>query len=216
VAKAAFSYSGQKCSACSRVYIQRNVKSQFLSKLVEKTKKLIVENPRERESFAGPVININAYNNFKKYSNLASKNGNILTGGSVMRNDELKHGFYVEPTIVVGLPTHHPLLKKELFVPILCITEYDKFDDAIKMTNESEYGLTSGIYSNNRDEILKFLQDIEAGVVYVNRRKSSTTGAMVGRQSFGGWKDSGTTGKGTGGRYYLTQFMREQSQTIVK
>ena len=63
---------------------------------------------------------------------------------------------------------------------------------------------------------MKFLQDIEAGVVYVNRKKSSTTGAMVGRQSFGGWKDSGTTGKGTGGRYYLTQFMREQSQTVVE
>jgi 1-pyrroline-5-carboxylate dehydrogenase len=84
------------------------------------------------------------------------------------------------------------------------------------MTNQSEYGLTSGIYSNKKEEILKFLQDIEAGVVYVNRKKSSTTGAMVGRQSFGGWKASGTTGKGTGGKYYLTQFMREQSQTIVK
>ncbi|HEY9398682.1 MAG TPA: aldehyde dehydrogenase family protein [Nitrososphaeraceae archaeon] len=216
VAKAAFSFSGQKCSACSRVYVQRHVKSEFLSKLVEKTKKLRVENPEERESFVGPVINLNAYNNFKKYSKLASKHGNILTGGSVIRNDKFKHGFYVEPTIVEGLPTHHPLLKKELFVPILCISEYDKFDKAIKMTNESEYGLTSGIYSNKRDEILKFLQDIEAGVVYVNRKKSSTTGAMVGRQSFGGWKDSGTTGKGTGGKYYLTQFMREQSQTIVK
>ena len=216
IAKAAFSYSGQKCSACSRVYVQRNVKSQFLSKLLEKTKKLKVENPKEKESYVGPLINLDAYNNFKKYSRLASKYGNILTGGSVIRNKEFKHGFYVEPTIVDGLPINHPLLKKELFVPILCVTEYDKFDNAIKMTNESEYGLTSGIYSNKKDEIFKFLQDIEAGVIYVNRKKSSTTGAMVGRQSFGGWKDSGTTGKGTGGRYYLTQFMREQSQTIVK
>ncbi|TLX85401.1 MAG: aldehyde dehydrogenase family protein [Thaumarchaeota archaeon] len=216
IAKAAFSYSGQKCSACSRVYVQRNVKSQFLSKLLEKTKKLKVENPKEKESYVGPLINLDAYNNFKKYSRLASKYGNILTGGSVIRNKQFKHGFYVEPTIVDGLPKDHPLLKKELFVPILCVTEYDKFDNAIKMTNESEYGLTSGIYSNKKDEIFKFLQGIEAGVIYVNRKKSSTTGAMVGRQSFGGWKDSGTTGKGTGGRYYLTQFMREQSQTIVK
>jgi len=216
VAKAAFSFSGQKCSACSRVYVQKNVKSQFLSKLVEKTRKLIVENPKERNSFAGPVINLKAYNNFKKFSKLASKHGNILTGGSVIKNKDFKHGYYVQPTIVEGLSTDNSLLKKELFVPILCITEYDKFDNAIKMTNKSEYGLTSGIYSKKKKEILKFLQDIEAGVVYVNRKKSSTTGAMVGRQSFGGWKDSGTTGKGTGGRYYLTQFMREQSQTIVK
>lgn len=216
IAKAAFSFSGQKCSACSRVYVQKNVKSQFLSKLVEKTKKLIVENPKERDSFVGPVINLNAYNNFKKFSKLALNDGNILTGGSVMKNKDFKHGYYVQPTIVEGLPTDNSLLKKELFVPILCITEYDKFDNAIKMTNQSEYGLTSGIYSKRKKEILKFLQDIEAGVVYVNRKKSSTTGAMVGRQSFGGWKDSGTTGKGTGGRYYLTQFMREQSQTIVR
>lgn len=216
IAKAAFSFSGQKCSACSRVYVQKNVKSEFLSKLVEKTKKLIVENPKERDSFVGPVINLNAYNNFKKFSKLALNDGNILTGGSVIKNKYFKHGYYVQPTIVEGLPTDNSLLKKELFVPILCITEYDKFDNAIKMTNQSEYGLTSGIYSKRKKEILKFLQDIEAGVVYVNRKKSSTTGAMVGRQSFGGWKDSGTTGKGTGGRYYLTQFMREQSQTIAK
>jgi 1-pyrroline-5-carboxylate dehydrogenase len=216
VAKAAFSFSGQKCSACSRVYVQKNVKSQFLSKLVEKTKKLVVDNPKERNSFIGPVINLNAYNNFKKFSKVASKHGKILTGGSVIKNKNFKHGYYVQPTIVEGLPTDNSLLKKELFVPILCITEYDKFDKAIKMTNQSEYGLTSGIYSKKKNEILKFLQDIEAGVVYVNRKKSSTTGAMVGQQSFGGWKDSGTTGKGTGGRYYLTQFMREQSQTILK
>jgi len=216
IAKAAFSFSGQKCSACSRVYVQKNVKSEFLSKLIEKTKKLIVENPKERDSLLGPVINLNAYNNFKKFSKLALNDGNILTGGSVIKNKYFKHGYYVQPTIVEGLPTDNSLLKKELFVPILCITEYDKFDNAIKMTNQSEYGLTSGIYSKKKKEILKFLQDIEAGVVYVNRKKSSTTGAMVGRQSFGGWKDSGTTGKGTGGRYYLTQFMREQSQTIVE
>lgn len=216
VAKAAFSFSGQKCSACSRVYVQRNVKSKFLSKLLEKTRKLIVENPKKRDSFMGPVINLNAYNNFKKFSKLASNYGNILTGGSVVNNKDFNHGYYVQPTIVEGLPMDNALLKKELFVPILCITEYDKFDTAIKMTNQSEYGLTSGIYSKNKKEILNFLRDIEAGVVYVNRKKSSTTGAMVGRQSFGGWKDSGTTGKGTGGKYYLTQFMREQSQTIVK
>ena len=139
------------------------------------TKKLNVENPKERESFMGPVINLNAYNNFKRYSKLASQDGNILTGGSVKQNGELEHGFYVEPTIVDGLPINHPLLKKELFVPILCICEYDNFDNAIKMTNESEYGLTSGIYSNKKEEISKFLQFIEAGVVYVNRKKSSTT-----------------------------------------
>jgi 1-pyrroline-5-carboxylate dehydrogenase len=75
--------------------------------------------------------------------------------------------------------------------------------------------LTAGIYSDSEKEIKIFLQDIQAGVVYVNRTLGATTGAMVGCQSFGGWKSSGTTGKGTGGTYYLGQFLKEQSQTIV-
>ena len=101
-------------------------------------------------------------------------------------------------------------------MPIICLSEYDKFDQALAMCNESDYGLTAGIYTKRKEEVKEFLNCIEAGVVYVNRASSATTGAMVGRQSFGGWKDSGTTGKGTGGKYYLTQFMREQSQTIAE
>jgi 1-pyrroline-5-carboxylate dehydrogenase len=103
-----------------------------------------------------------------------------------------------------------------MFVPILCVADYNRFDDVIKLANDTDYGLTAGIFSNNQEELRTFLDNIEAGVVYVNRQISATTGAMVGCQPFGGWKDSGTTGKGTGGPYYLTQFMREQSQTIVK
>jgi 1-pyrroline-5-carboxylate dehydrogenase len=107
------------------------------------------------------------------------------------------------------------LFKEELFVPILCIAEYKDFEEGLRLCNESEYGLTSGIYSTKKEEIDKFLENSKSGVVYVNRSVSATTGAMVGSQPFGGWKESGTTGKGTGGPYYLTQFLREQSQTIV-
>ena len=102
-----------------------------------------------------------------------------------------------------------------MFVPILCVTDYEKFDDAIKMANDADYGLTAGIFSGDSEEVKRFLSSIEAGVVYVNRSASATTGAMVGCQPFGGWNDSGTTGKGTGGPHYLTQFLREQSQTIA-
>ena len=216
VMKAAFSYSAQKCSACSRVYVQQDIKSRFISKLVKKTEELIIDDPVKVETFAGPLINSNAYTNFQKYSKLAAREGKILTGVSMNMNNSLERGFYVRPTIVTDLPRGHVLLKKELFVPILCISEYVDFEDALNFCNESEYGLTAGLYTKNKKEIKKFLNEIEAGVVYVNRKTSATTGAMVGRQSFGGWKDSGTTGKGTGGRYYLTQFMREQSQTIVE
>jgi 1-pyrroline-5-carboxylate dehydrogenase len=216
VVRAAFSYSAQKCSACSRVYVQKNIKPQFISKLIKKTKELVIGNPINADTNVGPLINNNSLKKFERYSKLAARDGQILIGGSLKRDGSLKHGFYAQPTIVNKLPKNHVLFKDELFVPILCVSEYDKFAEALSLCNATEYGLTAGIYSKRKEEIEKFLKEIEAGVVYVNRKAGATTGAMVGRQSFGGWKDSGTTGKGTGGRYYLTQFMREQSQTIVR
>ena len=216
VMKAAFGYSGQKCSACSRVFVHKKVRDEFLLQLVEKTKNLPVGNPLDPNVFMGPLVNEDAYKSFQRYARLADRQGQILVGGHVRKEGELKHGYYVEPTIVVGLPKNHRLFKEELFVPILCVAEYERFDDAMRMANDIDYGLTAGIFSGDSGEIKKFLDYIEAGVVYVNRQASATTGAMVGCQPFGGWKDSGNTGRGTGGPHYLTQFMREQSQTIAE
>lgn len=214
VLKAAFGFSGQKCSACSRVYVHKKVKDEFLRRLAEKAGSLPVGNPLEQNTFMGPLINEDAYKKYQQYARLADRDGKVLVGGYVRKDGELKHGYYVEPTVVAGLPKNHRLFREELFVPILCVAEYEKFDDALKMCNDADYGLTAGIFSRDEKEVKKFLDHIEAGVVYVNRQASATTGAMVGCQPFGGWKDSGTTGKGTGGPHYLTQFMREQSQTI--
>ncbi|HKZ62119.1 MAG TPA: aldehyde dehydrogenase family protein [Nitrososphaera sp.] len=216
ILKAAFGYSGQKCSACSRVYVHRKVKDEFLKKLVEKTKNLPVGNPLDPNTFVGPLASEDAYRKYQQYVRIADKDGKVLVGGSARKDGELKHGYYVQPTIVADLPKEHRLFKEEMFVPILCVADYDKFDDAIKLANDSDYGLTAGIFSGKQGEIKEFLDCIEAGVVYVNRQASATTGAMVGCQPFGGWKDSGTTGRGTGGPHYLTQFMREQSRTIVE
>jgi 1-pyrroline-5-carboxylate dehydrogenase len=216
VSKAAFSYGGQKCSACSRVYVQKNKKNIFIKKLISKVTKINIDNPQNINSDLGPVINSSAFRNFKKYINIAENQGKILFGGKIIDNGDLKYGYYVMPTIVSGLSSDNVLLKKELFLPILCIDEYDAFEEALSKCNNSEYGLTAGIYSDDKKEIDDFINNIEAGVVYINRQKSSTTGALVGNQSFGGWKNSGISGKGTGGKYYLTQFMREQSQTIIQ
>jgi 1-pyrroline-5-carboxylate dehydrogenase len=215
VLKAAFGYSGQKCSACSRVYIHRKVRDEFLRRLVEKTKNLPIGNPLDSNTFVGPLANKEAYRKYQKYIKAAEKDGRVLVGGAVRKEDNLKYGYYVDPTIIVGLPQKHRLFKEEMFVPILCATDYEQFDDAIKRANYSEYGLTAGLFTKNNEEVKRFLECIEAGVVYVNRHASATTGAMVGCQPFGGWKDSGTRGKGTGGPHYLTEFMREQSQTII-
>src|ERR671925_418329 len=216
VLKATFGYSGQKCSACSRVYIHKNVRDEFLNRLVEKTKNLPIGNPLDSNTFVGPLVNEDAYRKYQEYIRVATKDGKVLVGGSVKKDGELKYGYYVEPTIIGGLPKKHRLFREEMFVPILCVADYEKFDDALKLANDTEYGLTAGIFTNKHEEIKEFLDCIEAGVVYVNREASATTGAMVGCQPFGGWKNSGTTGRGTGGPHYLTQFMREQSQTIVE
>jgi 1-pyrroline-5-carboxylate dehydrogenase len=215
VLKATFGYSGQKCSACSRVYIHKKVRDEFLRRLVEKTKNLPIGNPLDSNTFVGPLANEDAYRKYQKYIRAAEKDGKVLVGGSIKKDDGLKHGYYVEPTIIVDLPKKHQLFREEMFVPILCAADYEKFDDAIKLANDTEYGLTAGIFTRKQEEVKKFLDCIEAGVVYVNRQASATTGAMVGCQPFGGWKNSGTRGKGTGGPHYLTEFMREQSQTVV-
>ena len=113
------------------------------------------------------------------------------------------------------MPEGHRLFTDELFLPILYLVEYASLEDALQSCNSSEYGLTAGIYTKKKKDVKQFIEGIESGVVYVNRALSATTGAMVGCQSFVGWKRSGTTGIGAGGPYYLTQFMQEQSQTFA-
>jgi len=213
VMNAAFGFGGQKCSACSRVYVQNEVADQFISKLVEKTKNLKIGMPWQMDVFLGPVINKEAKTKFENAVNLAKKDGEILTGGSVLTSPELENGYFVEPTIVTKLPEEHKLVKEELFLPFLCIQRYDIFDDAIQLANQTEFGLTAGIFSNDEKQLDEFFSKIQAGVVYANRFASATTSALVSSQPFVGWKNSGSTGKGAGGENYLQQFMRTQTQT---
>ena len=213
VMNAAFGFGGQKCSACSRVYVQNEVAEQFISKLVEKTKNLKIGMPWQRDVFLGPVINKEAKMKFENAVNMANKDGEIISGGSVLTSSELENGYFVEPTIVTKLSEEHKLVKEELFLPFLCIQRYENFDDAIKLANQTEYGLTAGIFSNNQKQLDKFFSKIQAGVVYTNRSASATTAALVSSQPFVGWKHSGSTGKGAGGENYLQQFMRTQTQT---
>lgn len=213
ISKAAFGYSGQKCSAASRVYVEKNIKQKFVDALVSKTKEMKVGSAVERDSFLGPIINKKSYDNFQSYMKVAFKDGKILTGGHIIVDNDKKYGYYVEPTIVDGLPKDHNLFKEELFVPIVCIAEVENLDEALNLANDTEYGLTAGIFTQDKKEADKFLDEIEAGVTYVNRRIGATTGANPGAQSFVGWKMSGTSGVGAGGPYYLHQFLREQSQT---
>ncbi|MGI0008775.1 MAG: aldehyde dehydrogenase family protein [Nitrosopumilaceae archaeon] len=213
VMRAAFGYGGQKCSACSRVYVQKNVADKFMEKLVAKTRSLKIGYPWQKDVYLGPMINESAVKKFEKSVEIAKKDGKIVHGGLVLKDSEYKNGYYVQPTIVTGLPQEHELVKEELFLPFVCISEFDGFDEAIKLANKSNYGLTAGIFSQDKNQVETFFNKIEVGVTYANRAASATTGALVGAQPFVGWKDSGISGKGAGGTYYLLKFMREQTQT---
>ncbi|MGI0141827.1 MAG: aldehyde dehydrogenase family protein [Candidatus Micrarchaeales archaeon] len=213
IASAAFGFAGQKCSACSRVYVHQSVKEEFISKLVEKMRSFKIGDPLNKEVYVGPLISENALQKYYYAVNEANKSGKIIYGGKAVETG-LK-GSYVEPTLA-ELDHQNKLFHEELFVPFLCITTYKNLDDALQKANDVEYGLTSGFYSSKNSEIKQFLNQIQAGVVYVNRETSATTGAIVGVHTFVGWKGSGLTGKGTGSKFYLQQFTREQSEAIVK
>ena len=213
VLRSAFGYGGQKCSACSRVYVQKKIANQFMEKFVEKTKSLKIGYPWQKDIFLGPIINDAALKKYEKVVENAKKDGKILHGGTVLKDAEHQNGYFVQPTIVTGLPQDHELIREEIFLPFVCISEFESFDEAIRLANKSNYGLTAGIFSADKNQVEAFFNKIEAGVTYANRAASATTGAMVGAQPFVGWKDSGISGKGAGGAYYLLQFMREQTQT---
>ncbi len=216
VLKSAFGLQGQKCSACSRVYVHRKVASGFTEMLVEKTRKIVIGDPVKKENWLGPVINKAACDKYAKYVEVGRRDGAILVGGEPLKGEPYDHGFFVKPTIIAGLSKDHLLSREEMFLPITCLWEVDSVDEGIDLANCGEFGLTAGFFSKDDAEIRKFFDRIEAGVVYVNRRAGATTGAWPGVNPFGGWKGSGSSGKASGGPYYVAQFMREQSRTLIK
>jgi 1-pyrroline-5-carboxylate dehydrogenase len=164
------------------------------------------------EVLTGPVIDEGAVARYHAAVAEAGRDGVVVAGGRAL---ELP-GHFVAPTVIAGLPAGHRLTRDELFVPLVTVTRVGSFDAALAEANAIDYGLTAGVFSRDDAELDRFLDEIEAGVVYVNRRAGATTGAWPGFQSFCGWKSSGSTGKGGLGPYYVQQFMREQSRTVVR
>jgi 1-pyrroline-5-carboxylate dehydrogenase len=216
VARSAFGLSGQKCSACSRVYVQRDVLEEFVAKLAERAGSLIVGDPTSREAFLGPVINAESVARFKRAVEHARSAGEVVAGGNVLRGaGALPDGYYLAPTVVTGLADDDWIFRDELFVPLVAVAPYDTLDEALALANATDLGLTAGFFSADPGEVEEFLGEIQAGVVYVNRAAGATTGAWPGVQPFGGWKGSGSAGKAGGGLYYVQQYLREQSRTVV-
>jgi len=216
--RSAFGMSGQKCSALSRVYVHRSLEKEFTERLIQKAKALQIGDPTRQEIYMGPVINEKAYNRHMSAVAEVRRDGTILVGGEDIKSwgdSHTKNGHFVQP-VLATLPRGHRLIRDELFTPFLLLDTFDTLEEAIQQANECDYGLTAGIFSGVAEDINFFMNHIEAGVLYANRKTGATTGAWPGVQAFSGWKGSGSTGKGGCGPYYVSQFMREQSQTRME
>ncbi len=214
VMRSAFGLQGQKCSACSVVYVEAPVLQTFVDVLAEKTSRIVIGTPEQRDVYMGPLIGPDAGERFLEAVAHADHDGQVVRGGTRLRGGAYVHGWYAEPTVVTGLPSDHKLNRDELFLPFLSVVACNNLAEGIAHGNAVGYGLTAGIYSRDHAEIERFLATAEAGVLYANRRSGATTGAWPGIQTFCGWKGSGVTNKGGLGPFYVPQFMREQSHTL--
>ncbi len=217
VMRSAFGLSGQKCSACSRVYVEHTVLADFVAALHAATAAIGVGDPTDRANWMGPVIDAAAVARFEDACaqiRALGRDGVIDHGGMRLDRGDLAHGHYCAPTIARA-PLDHPLWRQELFAPFVLVAPVADLDEALARANAGDYGLTAGFYGAE-DETERFFAAIEAGVCYANRPQGATTGAWPGYQPFGGWKGSGSTGKAGGSLYYVPQYLREQSQTRVR
>lgn len=216
VSYGAFGFSGQKCSATSRVYVDESVYDEFVERLAAEAESIPDRPPEHREAVVSPVIDAKALARYRRICREAKNLGTIEAGGEVVSDSDLPNGRYVRPTVVTGVSHSNRLARDEHFLPFVTIHPISDFEEGLRKSNDSDYALCAGLFSEDDDEINAWFDNIESGMTYVNRARSATTGALVGAQPFGGWKFSGTTGKFAGGQFYLPQFLRQQSQTLVE
>lgn len=204
IANSAFSFQGQKCSACSRAIVLSDVYDRLVDEIITYTEELKKQQGSGRDNLAaGPVINKAAFDNIAGYIEIARKEGNIVSGGNY---DDTK-GFYIEPTVVRDIARNARIANEEIFGPVLAIIKAESFDEALDIANDTEYGLTGSVYTEDRANIQKAKTEFHVGNLYFNRK---STGAVVLQHPFGGFNMSGTDAK-TGTRDYLTNFLNLKS-----
>jgi len=202
----AFGFQGQKCSACSRLIVDEAIYDRFVPMVVEKTKALKVAPPESADSQVGPVVNESAMRKIKEYIDKGSNEGRLLTGGNIRPED----GYYVEPTVIADVPADATIAQEEIFGPVLAVIKARDFDDALHIANDTIYGLTGAVFTDNAEKIRRARDEFFVGNLYFNRK---CTGALVGVHPFGGFNMSGTDSK-AGGRDYLGLFL--QAKAISK
>jgi acyl-CoA reductase-like NAD-dependent aldehyde dehydrogenase len=215
IVRSSFGMGGQKCSALSRIFVEERVADELIASVVKETEAIKVGDPTVRQNWLGPVINNTAYEHYQAYcAKLRSDGARIAIGGRTLNEGALASGYFCLPTLAEA-PLQHPLWQQEMFLPIVMVARVPDREAAMAQVNDSELGLTAGFFGAP-DEVDWFFDNVEAGVTYANRPQGATTGAWPGFQPFGGWKGSGTTGKGIASAYYLALYQREQSQTRVE
>ncbi len=204
IVKSSFGFSGQKCSACSRAIILEDVYQGVVDRVKVLTEQLTLGNPTDFNNFMGPLNDEKAFNKVKSYIEIGKQEGKLLTGG--IANDEV--GFFVEPTVFYDLDPQSRLMQEEVFGPVLAMTKVKTFEEALEVANNTEYGLTGAVISQNRLHLELAKEEFHVGNLYLNRK---CTGAIVGYHPFGGFNMSGTDSK-AGGPDYLPLHM--QAKTI--
>ncbi|MEN9261263.1 MAG: L-glutamate gamma-semialdehyde dehydrogenase [Thermostichus sp. HHBFW_bins_43] len=204
VIHSAFGYSGQKCSACSRVIVLEPIHDLFLGRLIEATKSLNVGDPAHAGTQVGPVIDAEAQARLQQAIASAQTYARLELSLPVP-----EEGYFVGPTLFSQVDPQSELAQRELFGPVLAILRAPNFAAALEMANATPYALTGGLYSRTPSHIQQARQDFAVGNLYINRE---ITGALVERQPFGGFKLSGVGSK-AGGPDYLLQFLEPRTIT---
>jgi 1-pyrroline-5-carboxylate dehydrogenase len=199
----AFGYQGQKCSACSRAIVDSAVYDEFVAKLKSKVETLTIGPPDRLENYLGPVISAKARDTILNYIETGKKEGRLVAGGGAAPGE----GFFVQPTVIADVDAKTRIFQEEIFGPVLAVTKARDFDHALELANDSDYGLTGAVYTNNKTNAEKARRRFFVGNLYINRK---CTGAMVGAHPFGGFNMSGTDSK-AGGPDYLLQFVQAKS-----
>ncbi len=207
VLTSAFGYQGQKCSACSRAMVHEKAYAAFVQRLTEKARSIKVGPATDPSTTMGPVINEAAMKSILKYIEAGKKEGTLVFGGGPTEGN----GFYIKPTIFIDVDPKAKIAQEEIFGPVLAVIKAKDLDDAIRIANDSEYGLTGSVYCRNRDHIAQAKEECHVGNLYINRK---CTGALVGVHPFGGFNMSGTDSK-AGGRDYLLLFTQAKAISEV-
>ena len=199
IMRSAFGYQGQKCSACSRLIVVESVHDDLLERIVERTKKLTVD-AADKNPDLGPVCNLVQDSRVREYLEIGKSEGKLLVGGRRLDGE----GFFIEPTVFGDIDARARLAQEEIFGPVVAAIRVKDFAQGLATANNTPYGLTGTLYSNDRIRIELARRDFHVGNLYVN---SKCTGAVVGALPFGGFNLSGTDTK-TGGPDYLLQFLQ--------